>query len=300
MADFGIHREHLVVDALLPARLRLGLAGSEPAVIEVTLPFQLAFAPRLREPGFYQDFWPGFLPGLGSVRACLLCRETVIGGVSLRGPVLPTDPIRIALGHGEGLQFQTRLAADALYGHLASSARGELRWLPGEARLSAQGELRLESIQASALGIAAPGGHVEVLEDAIDGEIQMSAEDLPIDARNLYFLSQSPWAARGLEGVAIDVGLRSSPRQAGAPAVLQLSSETQVGVMNELLNAILPGLRLTVPPRRLCYDRFRFAFSAKDGRATSDPLLQIDRLRVPCGQAAEVEGNIRVHLIEGK
>jgi len=301
LANIDTHRDHLVVDALVPAELQLSLAGAEPRALRFRLPVQLAFAPRLQEPEYYLDFWPGYPPALTRLApACLLCGEPfALGPVSIQNLVLPSQPVRLAVGHGEHLILQAHFAGEALGGRVDSSTRSDIRWGERGATVTVRGDASLEHLQAATVGIAAEGKHLPLLEDAVEGEAHFAVDDLSLDPLNLRVLMDDP--SRAVAKLALKLDLRRSPKADRSPGILQLSSESEVRLLNGLVEKILPGVRLRLPPYRLCYDDLRLSLEAEGGRvSTEPPLLRIDGLRIPCSNEPDVTTNVRVRFAGNK
>jgi hypothetical protein len=154
-----------------------------------------------------------------------------------------------------------------------------------------------DNIQASAIGLAASGGHIALLEDELEGKIRIRADCLHLSRDIVQLLIADASQVEGLDQIGIKMRLYRSPNARNVRGIFQFSADTEVDLMNELLNTIIRDLQLGAPPQLFSYQDLSSRFQVSDGKVETDfPLLEIRNLKMVTTDLLDLEGDIRLHL----
>jgi hypothetical protein len=303
--DLSLHNDHLVLDGHLPLRLRASL-GAEPArTFELNLPVLVAFSDALKPAGrnssdfwdsdYYRAFWSSYRIRQAARGGVFFnTPRLVAGGLSLRQVLLPTEPLQIALGAADRLELHVPFAGRALFGTAGGSLQTAIRWLPERALVSTNFNLQLRNIQAGAIGIDSGNGHLPYVEDELDGDISVHIVDWPLDRKLIGTLAAFE-SLPGTDRLSARVEFWKSLRNQSVPGILQLSSDTQLKTLNELLNRIIRDVRLKMPPRSVSYRNLRLKLDIEKGRiSTASPWLTLEGLRIFSSPLVDIDGTVRL------
>jgi hypothetical protein len=307
-ADLTIHKETLVADGQVSVGPWRPLAREPKEDGERRFPFLLAFAdslqpaaknsPLLWDPHAQEKFWndytvlranPPSVPALEK-------RELVLGPISLRQLSLSPGTLRVVVERADRLQVHFPFTARVFYGRAHGLLQARLAWLPDQLALDSRVKLILEGMQAGAVGLASPSGHIPFLEDEIEGEITVDTDGVQLNREALRTLLADAMRAEQLDQVNVEVKLRHAPRAQSSSGVVQLSSDTQINLMNKLLNKIIRRVQLRASPQVMSYRNFAFCFQAMNGKVqTKCPLLELEGLKIFSGRALDVESDISLY-----
>ena len=307
-ADLTIHKEALVADGQVSVSPWRPLAREPKEDGERRFPFLLAFAdnlqsaaknsPLLWDPHAQERFWSDYTvlranpPSVPALEKW----ELVLGPISLRQLSLAPGTLRVLVERADRLQVHFPFTARVFYGRAHGLLQARLAWLPDQLALDSRVKLILEGMQAGAVGFASPSGHIPLLEDKIEGEITFATDRVQLSREALHTLLADAMRAEQLDQVKVEVRLRRAPSARLSSGVVQLSSDTQINLMNKLLNRIIRKVQLKAPPQILSYRNFAFWFQAKNGKVQTEfPLLELEGLKVFSGRALDVESDISLY-----
>lgn len=307
-ADLTVHKEALVADGQVSVNPWRPLAREPKEDGERRFSFLLAFAdslqpaaknsPLLWDPHAPERFWSDYTvlrTNPPSVPA-LEKRELVLGPISLRQLSLSPGTLRVFVERADRLQVHFPFTARVFYGRAHGLLQARLAWLPDQLALDSRVKLILEGMQAGAVGLASPSGHIPFLEDEIEGEITVDTDGVQLNREALRTLLADARQAEQLDHVKIEVRLRHAPRARSSSGVVQLSSDTQINLMNKLLHKIIRRVQLRASPQVMSYRNLAFCFQAMNGKVqTKCPLLELEGLKVFSGHALDVESDISLH-----
>jgi hypothetical protein len=200
---------------------------------------------------------------------------------------------RLLVGHSGDFEVDVPLAGRVLFGSLEARAQAAVNWTGPRPVVTAGLQGKLSNAAADALGLASPGGHVPLLQDQVDADFQFRADRLPLDRRILA------GRLRGdlLDRLAVRFSLRNSAERGEAPGVLQLSSAVRVRRLNKVLDRIVRGLQMRVPPQTVSYRDLSLVFSAAGGQIRREaPLLTLGGVRLLSAREVQLNADVRVHL----
>jgi hypothetical protein len=80
------------------------------------------------------------------------------------------------------------------------------------------------------------------------------------------------------------------------PGLLQLSTDTQVHLLNTLLSRVTRDLQLTVPPRAIRYDSLAIDFRTDKGLVLTDrPWVTLGGVQIVSSPNLAIGGTVRLH-----
>jgi hypothetical protein len=212
----------------------------------------------------------------------------------VRQLLLPLAPLKIAVGTADRLELHAPFTARALFGDANGLLQTAVDWTADRGLVTTNLSLALRNIQASAIGIDYGTGHSAIVEDEMDGDISMRTDKWPVDRDSLSQLRALQ--PSNLDKVSLAVDFRKTARSKSTPGVLQLSSDAQVNVLNDILNRIIRDLQLAVPPRSASYGNFVLNFHVENGRvATKSPWLVVDGIQIFSSPFLDLDSTVRLH-----
>lgn len=304
-AGLSLHDGLLVLDARAPLDVSAAAGGGPLRRWSFDLPLLAAFDRRLSpspdaaeglwDQARYAGFWSGYpvRRAAGGRHALVDDARLLVGPLSLRQLLVPLEPLKIAVGHSGGLQIHVPFKGRTLFGTVDALAEAGLRWNNDQASIDTRVRLASRNLQAGALGLAEDGGHLPFLQDELDADLRVSAEDFPLTRETPAGLASLDRSL--LEHVTLDLSLRRSSRNAATPGVLQFSSGARVRTLNQVLDRIIHDVQLAVPPRAVFYRDLEVRLEMERGRIrTESPWLKMGGFEIFSSPGLALEGNIRL------
>jgi hypothetical protein len=309
LSNISAQGDSLLIDAVAPLHLQLAPAGALRTRLDVRLPVQVVFSQHLEQPrtpsgllwdeDYYSNFWrdhPSVHSSVGIIPP-VDTPELIAGPLAVLQLLAPTQPIQLALGYADTLQVHAPFSARVLFGGAAGLFQSNVKWSGSRALVDTRLNVALKNIQAGAVDAAIQGTNFPLVEDEVDGSISFRSDGLPLDAASMELLLAGRPSAAQLETLGLAVKLRRSPEVTNAPGILQLSSDTQVNVLNDALNRIIGNIQLANPPRLILYKDFTVDFQMEHGRIRAEPpVLALGGVQIFASSLVDVEGQIKVHL----
>ena len=309
LSDISVEGDSLLIDAVAPLRLELAPAGALRTQLELRLPVQVVFSEHLEQPrtpsdllwneGYYSNFWrdhPSVHSSLGIIPPVDRA-ELTVGPLAVLQLLVPTEAIHLALGYADTLQVHAPFSARVLFGGAAGLIQSNVKWSGPRALVDTRLNVALENIQAGAVEAAIQGTNSPLVEDELDGSIAFRSDGLALDADSMELLLAGRPSEAQLDALGLSVKLRRSPEVANAPGILQLSSDIQVNVLNNMLNSIIRDIQLSNPPRLILYKDFTVDFQMENGRIRTEPaVLALGGVQIFASSFVDVEGQVKVHL----
>jgi hypothetical protein len=276
---------------------------------ELSLPFAVAFRDQLqRAPGseaawlwdqnYYDDFWRNYPAVYGQLlpQPVLNLNQFTAGPLSLRQLLFPLGALRLAVGHATHLQLHFPFEGRALFGDATGVLQTDIGWAEEQASVTAQGGLSLTDFQAGALGLASHGGHVPFVEDELSGRVTFRADHFLVDRNTVSNVLSGSSANQSFEGLDLDLRLNRSQRHLETPGVFQLSTQTELVTLNNLLGKISGDIRLSGQLASMLYRGLDFRFSVENGRILTEPLLlDLRGAEIFSSTKLELGADLRVH-----
>jgi hypothetical protein len=318
--DFRLHRGELVADGYVPIQVHLSLAGRPVQKIALRLPFLTILAARLHpaaadsdwlwDTKYYDSFWSDYQPSRANrgPASILDIKELVLGGLSIQQLRIPSEPVRIAIGHQSRLQFDAPANSQLLFGKAQGRVQAEIQWQDSHSSPSESGEapgVLLDSraamifshLQMGAIRRSVPDGGLPFIEDELDGQVNFRTDAYPINSAVLSRLASGFVRPEDLEGLSAKVkfwSARPNPLLRGA---MQAITTAELQNLNDFLKQISRDLQLLAPPRSIVYRSLLFNFDTTKGQVITEPsLLELRGMNLFSDQQLEVDGTMRVHL----
>ena len=135
-----------------------------------------------------------------------------------------------------------------------------------------------------------------MIDDELDGRMKFRTRQFRLPPEILRRPQLPPLQANLFKGFDLDFGFWKSTRSADSPGVLQLRNDTQLNLLNPVLNRIIRGWQFSYPPQRVPYQDMRFNLLVSDGRLLpAPPLLVLNGVRLYSTAGLEFNGNVRLH-----
>jgi hypothetical protein len=218
------------------------------------------------------------------------------GPLSLRQLLFPLGALRLAVGHATHLQLHFPFEGRALFGDATGVLQTDIGWAEEQASVTAQGGLSLTDFQAGALGLASHGGHVPFVEDELSGRVTFRADHFLVDRNTVSNVLSGSSANQSFEGLDLDLRLNRSQRHLETPGVFQLSTQTELVTLNNLLGKISGDIRLSGQLASMLYRGLDFRFSVENGRILTEPLLlDLRGAEIFSSTKLELGADLRVH-----
>jgi hypothetical protein len=228
-----------------------------------------------------------------------LGRDLRLGPISIRRPELRTGPLRLRLAMQDGIQLSFPVTARVFGGQVQGFLQGDVQWINAGAVVNGHVELGARRIQATSFGIGSSGRHLPLVEDQLDGGLDIRMSNATLKRQDLATLFSHPAAFEPWGHLDLKFWVQSSSRTPPTPGIVQARIQTEVDLLNETLNAIVSGLGLTAPLSSIRYDRMRAELEIVNGRAeNTHDLLRLDGFRILSSGRPVFIGHMRVGLAE--
>ena len=123
----------------------------------------------------------------------------------------------------------------------------------------------------------------------------MRLEGWPLNRINVDRLAAFNAPPR-LDRLSLAVALQKTNRSGATPGALQLSSDTQVQTLSQILNRIIRDMQMKAPPRSVLYRNLTLDFRVEKGKIVNDaPWLNLGGLQILSSPNLALEGNIRLY-----
>ena len=314
--DFRMHHGELVADGYVPIKLNLSLAGQPSKEMAIGVPFLALLAERLRpadtsdwlwDTKYYDSFWSDYQPSRANRESPSIidAKEVSLGPLSIQQLRIPSELIRLAIGHKGSFQLDAPAAFQVLFGQGQGRVQSEIRWRRDasspekiqSAILDSRGTFSFSHLQLGAIGFAVEDGRLPLIEDEIDGQVSFGTDAYRINSEVLNRLASGFARPEDLEGLSARAKFKSNrpdPRLTGA---VQFVASLQLKNLNDFLKQITRDLELYAPPRFLTYKSLLFNFETAKGQVAPDPnLLELRGVNFYSIDPIVVDGAIHVHL----
>jgi len=209
---------------------------------------------------------------------------------SLGGASPGHSPLRLAVGYGDALEFQTAYGGPVFSAAADGLAQAAIHWQPHSAAVDTFGTFSFKGLEAGTIALPNP-----YLEDRLDGELRFSTKGFLADRVTLPQLLADASRVRSLDRVDLAVRVRSAADGAHLPGVVQSETGVTLKPASELLRLLTSGLSLSFPPRAIQYQRMALDFRVREGQVQTAPvLLTLNGVTVPGVNGLAVDSNIRV------
>ncbi len=308
-AAFSLEGDGILLDALAPVQLAITLSGDPETRVESNLPIQVAFSDRLREgrsqadslwdEDYYRAFWgahPSRFAGT-EVISPVNIGEATFGPLLVRQVLFPVEPIRAVVGYADALQVGLPLSGRALYGTVGATLESNMIPSADAVSMDVRLTIDLKNIQAAALEAMRGGSYSAIVEDELDGRIFLRFDGLTVDRDMPAVLLAGKAAPDELRKIGMSVHMFRSPEAVNTSGVLQASSDLRLNLVNDVLNGLVKGLRISGPPRALTYRDLDMKFEVVGGQVRTDgDILRLDGLQIFTADLLDVDGKVRAHL----
>ena len=316
--DLRLHRGELVVDGYVPVQASLSLSGRPSQKIALHLPFLAILAEHLHpadtsdwlwDTKYYDSFWSDYHPSRAQQDSTAIVDEKqfALGPLLIQQIRIPSDPMRIAIGHKDSLQLDLPTAFQMFFGHGNGRLQAEIRWpnlnqhnSPGESSaplLDSRGGFTFSHLQTGAIRYRVDDGSVPLLEDEIDGQATFRSDVYPINFAALNRMAGGLVRSDDLKGLSARLKFWSNRTDPLLPGAMQFVTTVQLQNLNAILKQITRDLQVQAPPRSLVYQSLLFNFETANGQVTAEPsLVEMRGVKFLSIQQLVVDGTMRVHL----
>ncbi len=303
------HSDHLVVEGQAFGPIEFSREGSADERYELSLPLAVAFRDELRrapdgqpdwlwDRNYYEDFWHNYPAVLGRMtpQPLLDLGHFTAGSLSLKQLLFPLGEVRLAVGHASNLQLHVPVEGRLLFGEATGLLQTDIGWAEGQAVVTTRGEFSLADFQAAALGLASQGRHVPFVEDELTGRIVFRADRFPAKRNSVPDLLAGLPRNQSFEGLDLDLRLSRSRRHADIPGIFQLSTQTELTTLNNLLGQVAGKVRLSGQLAAMLYRGLDFRLTVENGQILTEPLLlDLRGAELFSSEKLEVGADLRVH-----